>query len=134
MAAQLKRHGDIGRLIISGELNFVILRNNNFMQHLDNMAAKEIRPGFFGKMVHGDKSTLTFWDIKKGSVLEEHHHPHEQITHILEGELEMMIGGVRYLFTAGTVHVIPSNVPHSALAKTDCRVIDSFAPARDDYR
>jgi hypothetical protein len=35
---------------------------------------------------------------------------------------------------AGTVHVIPSMVPHSALAITDCKIIDSFAPARDDYR
>jgi hypothetical protein len=39
-----------------------------------------------------------------------------------------------YLLTAGSVHVIPSLVPHSALALTDCKVIDSFSPARDDYR
>jgi quercetin dioxygenase-like cupin family protein len=104
------------------------------MRHLNDLTAKEIRPGFFGKMVHGDKSTLAFWDIKKGSVLEEHYHLHEQITHILDGELEMIIGGEHFLFTAGTVHVIPSNIPHSAIARTDCKVIDSFAPARDDYR
>jgi len=104
------------------------------MEHLSDIPAKEIRPGFFGKMVHGDKGTLAFWEIKKGSALEAHQHPHEQITHILEGELAMVIGGADYLFTAGTVHVIPSNVPHSARAITDCRVIDSFAPARDDYR
>jgi quercetin dioxygenase-like cupin family protein len=104
------------------------------MQYLNDIPAKEIRPGFFGKMIHGDKSTLTFWEIKKGSVLEEHHHYHEQITHILEGELKMKIGSKEYLLTAGAVHVIPSNVPHSAIAITDCKVIDSFAPARDDYR
>jgi quercetin dioxygenase-like cupin family protein len=104
------------------------------MQHLDDIHSKEIRKGFFGKMVHGDKSTLTFWDIKKGSVLEEHHHFHEQITHVLEGEMKMKIGGEEYLLAAGTVHVIPSNTPHSAVALTDCKVIDSFAPARDDYK
>ena len=104
------------------------------MEHLDDITAKEIRPGFWGKMVHGDKSTLTFWEITGGSVLEEHSHPHEQITHILSGELEMIIGGKKYLLTSGSVHVIPSNVPHSAVALTECRVIDAFAPARDDYR
>ena len=104
------------------------------MQHLDDIQAKEIRPGFFGKMVHGDKSTLAFWEIKKGSVLEEHHHVHEQITHILEGKLQMKIGGEVFLLSEGIVHVIPSNMPHSAMALTDCKVIDSFAPARDDYR
>jgi len=104
------------------------------MQHLDDIQAKEIRPGFFGKMVHGDKSTLAFWEIKEGSVLEEHHHVHEQITHILEGKLQMKIGGEVFLLSEGIVHVIPSNMPHSAMALTDCKVIDSFAPARDDYR
>lgn len=104
------------------------------MQHLDDISAKQIVPGFFGKMVHGDSSTLTFWDVKKGSTLPEHKHVHEQITYLAEGVLEMTIGGEKYRFTAGSVHVIPSYVPHSAFAITDCKIIDSFAPARDDYR
>lgn len=104
------------------------------MQHLNDIPAKQIVPGFFGKMVHGASSTLTFWEAKKGSSLPEHKHIHEQITYIVDGELEMTIGGHKYRFTAGNVHVIPSNVPHSALAVTDCKIIDSFSPARDDYR
>lgn len=101
---------------------------------LDEINSKEIHPGFHGKFVHGDKSTLSFWDIKKGSVMPEHFHIHEQITHVLEGEIEMVIGGEKYLFTAGMVHVIHSNTPHSAVALTDCKIIDSFSPARNDYR
>jgi len=104
------------------------------MQYLGDIPVKQLLPGFFGKMVHGESSSLVFWDIKKDSVLPEHSHIHEQITHIVEGELEMVIGGKKYLLTAGSVHVIPSLIPHSALAITDCRVIDTFAPARDDYR
>jgi quercetin dioxygenase-like cupin family protein len=104
------------------------------MQHLNDIPVKEIRPGFFGKLLYGEASTLAFWDIMEGSTLPEHHHVHEQITYVIEGQLEMIIGGEKYLFTPGMVHVIPSNVPHSALALTDCRVIDSFVPARDDYR
>lgn len=104
------------------------------MENLADIPAKEIRPGFFGKMVHGDKSTLAIWEIRKGSRLTEHSHPHEQITFVLDGELEMIIGGQKYLLTAGATHAIPSHVPHSAYAHTDCKVIDAFAPARDDYR
>lgn len=104
------------------------------MQHLDDIPVKNTLPGFFGKMVHGDASSLVFWDIKKGGISPEHKHPHEQITYIVEGQLEMIIGGEKYLFTPGMVHVIPGNTPHSAIALTDCRIIDSFAPARDDYR
>ncbi|MBS1604149.1 MAG: cupin domain-containing protein [Bacteroidetes bacterium] len=104
------------------------------MQHLSDIPVKNTLPGFYGRMVHGDSSSLVFWDIKQGGVSPEHHHVHEQITYIVEGQLEMTIGGEKYLFTPGTVHVIPSNVPHSAIAITDCKIIDSFAPARDDYR
>jgi unsaturated pyranuronate lyase len=104
------------------------------MQHLKDIPVKQTIPGFYGKMVHGASSSLVFWDIKKGGISPAHHHVHEQITYIIEGELDMTIGGEKYLMTAGTVHVIPSNVPHSAVAITDCKIIDSFAPARDDYR
>lgn len=104
------------------------------MEFLTDIPTREIRPGFFGKMVHGEKSTLAIWDIKKGSRLPEHSHPHEQITLILEGELEMIIGGEKFMMTSGATHAIPSNVPHSAFAHTDAKVIDSFAPSRDDYR
>jgi quercetin dioxygenase-like cupin family protein len=104
------------------------------MENIDNLPVRELLPGFFGKFIHGDKGTVTIWEIKKGSLLETHHHVHEQITYVLEGELEMVIGGINYLFTAGMVHVIPSNTPHSAIAKTDVKVIDFFSPAREDYK
>jgi quercetin dioxygenase-like cupin family protein len=104
------------------------------MEHIDTIAVRELRPGFFGKFIHGDKGTVTIWDIKKGSVLETHHHVHEQITYVLDGELQMIIGGTSYLFTAGMTHVIPSNVPHSAIANTDVKVIDFFSPVREDYK
>jgi quercetin dioxygenase-like cupin family protein len=104
------------------------------MKHLNQIEAKVIVPGFSGKMVHGEKSTLAFFTIEKGSQMPEHHHVHEQITHILEGELAMIIGGEQFLMISGMVQVIPSGVPHSAFARTDCKVIDSFSPVREDYR
>jgi quercetin dioxygenase-like cupin family protein len=104
------------------------------MVHTNQLKEKEIAPGFLGRFIHGEKSTLAFWEIKKGSVLKEHAHMHEQITYISEGEIEMIIGGEKFLMKAGNTHVIPSNCPHSAIAITDCKIIDSFSPPRDDYR
>ncbi|MEP6749187.1 MAG: cupin domain-containing protein [Bacteroidota bacterium] len=104
------------------------------MEHLDTITVRELRPGFFGKFIHGDKGTVTVWDIKKGSVLETHQHEHEQITYVMDGELQMKIDGIDYLFTPGMTHIIPSGTPHSAIALTDVKVIDFFSPARDDYR
>lgn len=104
------------------------------MIHINDISAKELIPGFLGKFLHGEKHTLAFWDIKKGSVLPEHQHIHEQITYIIEGELEMTIGGERFLLTTGMAHIIPSGIPHSANATHDCKVIDSFSPAREEYK
>lgn len=104
------------------------------MKHLNDIPPKELAPGIMGTYIHGQSSTLGHVSIAAGSVLPKHHHVHEQITFILEGELEMVIGGETMLLTPGTCQVIPSNTSHSAIAKTDCKVIDVFAPARDDYR
>lgn len=104
------------------------------MDHISNIPQQEIRPGFFGRLIHGEKGTVSVWDIKKGSKLEMHQHHHEQITYLIEGELEMQIDGVDYVLTEGMYHVIPSNTPHNAFARTDVKVIDFFSPARDDYR
>jgi len=48
--------------------------------------------------------------------------------------LDMIIGGEPYSLTAGMYHIIPSNTPHSAIAKMDCKVIDVFSPVREDYK
>jgi quercetin dioxygenase-like cupin family protein len=104
------------------------------MQHLNDVKGKEIVPGLYGRFVHGDQITLSFVDIEPGAVLPEHSHPHEQITFIMEGELEMVIGGEKMLLTPGMVHVIPGNVPHSAIARSAVKVLDAFSPVREDYR
>lgn len=104
------------------------------MQHLSEILPKEIAIGIVGKYIHGSVTTLGYVHIKAGSVLPAHHHVHEQITFILDGELEMTIGNETYLLTAGTAQVIRTNITHSAIAKTDCNVIDVFSPSRDDYR
>jgi len=104
------------------------------MPFVNDIAPKEFIPGFFGRFVHGAAGTFASVTITKGSRLPTHQHMHEQITHIVEGELEMIIGDEKFLFTPGSYYVIPGNVPHSAFALTDCRVIDFFSPARDDYK
>ncbi len=104
------------------------------MDHINNIAGKQIIEGISGKYIHGDQTTFGIVEVKKGSLLPLHHHHHEQITFILEGELEMTIGGETMTLKPGNFHVIPSNVPHSAVAHMDCKLIDVFSPVREDYR
>lgn len=104
------------------------------MQHIKKIKPKEIVPGITGYYVHGDKHTFGHVEIKKGAIVPEHHHSQEQITYIIEGQLNMIIGGQACSLTPGMYHVIPSNVPHSAVAISDCLVIDTFSPVREDYK
>lgn len=46
----------------------------------------------------------------------------------------MQIGNETVLLEKGMIQVIPSMVPHSAVAHEDCILIDVFNPVREDYR
>ena len=104
------------------------------MDLIKNIKPKELVPGIAGYYAHGEKHTMGLVELKKGSIVPLHSHLHEQITFILEGQLDMNIEGVDYSLTNGMYHVIPSNVPHSAIAVTDCKLIDTFCPVREEYK
>ncbi len=100
----------------------------------ENISEKEIVSGFFARMVHTDQLTFSRVRSPRGSRLPEHQHPHEQITHVLSGELEMVVNGESRICKPGDVVVIPGNVPHSAYVLADVELVDVFHPAREDYQ
>ncbi len=84
-------------------------------------------------MFHSDKLTFAHIIIDEGAVLPEHHHPHEQWMHLLEGEIEFSLNGETQILILGMCAYIPSNFPHSARAIKECKVIDCFYPVREDF-
>lgn len=101
---------------------------------LDNLAQRELMPGFHGRVIHTGAVTVIHWDITAGAVLPAHAHPHEQLSSLLSGEFEMTVDGDTRRMTAGTVAVIGPDCRHSGRALTDCRFVDVFHPVREDYR
>lgn len=101
---------------------------------VDEIAPREIMPGFHGRFVHTDRMTLAYWKIAKGAVLPLHQHPHEQVVTMRDGSLEITAGNVTHLLGPGDVLVIPGDIPHSGRALTDVDVLDVFQPVREDYR
>lgn len=99
---------------------------------LSEVPSREIMTGFAAKMIHTAQTTHAYWQIAKGAELPEHAHVHEQIVNLLEGEFELVLDGIPHRLMAGDVLVIPSNVPHSGTAVTDCRILDVFSPVRED--
>ncbi len=101
---------------------------------LNQVKERELVNGLNAKMIHFEKLTVAHVKIDKGAELPQHRHPHEQITNVISGELKMTLGDNTFHCHAGDVLMIPSDIPHSAFAVTDCYVIDVFHPVRDDYR
>lgn len=100
---------------------------------LSSLAPKETAPGFSARFVHTESMTLAYFDIKAGSASQEHAHVHEQVSQVLAGTFQLTVAGEPIVLHPGTVVVIPSNVPHSGLALTDCKLLDIFNPVRQDF-
>lgn len=101
---------------------------------LNDISVRNTVPGHFGRFVHGERSTLAFWEISEGAISPHHQHPHEQITYVVSGTFEMELNGVKHLLQQHDTLLIPPNTVHGGQAITDCRLIDSFCPAREDYK
>lgn len=104
------------------------------MKNIKDFPSKKLAPGITGYYAHGEKHSFGLVELKEGSSVPLHQHMNEQITYIIEGQLDMMIDGKPFSLTTGMYHVIPSNIPHSAIAATDCKLIDTFSPVREDYK
>ena len=103
-------------------------------EEIKDATEKEVMPGFRGRFIHSGKMTFAFWEIEEGSTLPEHSHPHEQVAIVNEGRFELTIAGETNVYENGRVAIIPSNAVHSGKAITDCKILDVFAPVREDYR
>jgi len=101
---------------------------------LEEIPEKEVVPGFHGKFVHTKNNTIVYWRILAGSILPDHHHPHEQTVNLISGEFEFTLEGETRRLTAGSAVVVPANAPHSGTAISDCFIIDIFYPVREDYK
>lgn len=102
--------------------------------HTETTEAREVFLGWSGKIIHGERLTVVHYRAVAGSPFPAHSHPHEQISNLLEGEMELTIGDETCHCKAGDVAVIPPNIIHFGHAITDCYVIDVFNPVREDYR
>lgn len=101
---------------------------------LKDIRPTEIVPGFNGRFIHSEKITIAYWDIREGSTIPVHQHVHEMMVNVISGKLQLTIGDETKILEPGIVGVIPSNIPHTAKALTDCQVIDVFYPVRTDYQ
>ena len=71
--------------------------------------------------------------LDAGSRMPEHKHSQEQIVHILEGRMRLIVSGVPHELKRGESFYLAENVPHGVETIEDTTVLDTFSPPRDDY-
>ncbi len=99
----------------------------------DTMPVEQLSPTIGRRMIAGERAMIARIFLKKGAVVPEHKHESEQITYVLEGALEFQMEGRQIVVRSGEVLLIPSFVPHSAVALEDTDDLDVFSPIRQDW-
>jgi quercetin dioxygenase-like cupin family protein len=88
------------------------------------------------RLITGERMMIAHVYLKQGDEVPQHSHENEQITYVLEGVLHFWLGdkGDREVTVrSGEVLVIPSYLPHRALAVEDTLDVDVFNPPRQDW-
>ena len=102
----------------------------------NDIPAESMKGTITRKLITSERMMIAHVFLKKGDEVPQHSHENEQITYILEGALHFWLGerGERELTVhAGEVLVIPSYLPHRALAMEDTLDVDVFNPPRQDW-
>ncbi|HEV3045653.1 MAG TPA: cupin domain-containing protein [Roseiarcus sp.] len=92
-----------------------------------------VLPGLHARFLHSGAMSFVHWTMEAGAPFPRHAHPHEQVVHLFEGELEVTVEGVTTVLKPGMVAVIPPDAIHHGRALTECRLLDVFHPRREDY-
>jgi quercetin dioxygenase-like cupin family protein len=94
----------------------------------------EICPGIKRQTVTSGKVMYQMLaHLAAGSKMSEHQHPQEQIVHVLEGRMLLIVDGKSHELSTGDSIYIASGVPHGVETIDETRVLDTFSPPRDEY-
>lgn len=96
-----------------------------YMQPLDGIEQKTL--------VHGDKTLMAEFRLRKGAILPLHSHPHEQIGYLVKGQIRLTVGVEVHDVQPGDSWCIPGGVPHCAEIIEESVAVEVFSPVREDY-
>jgi quercetin dioxygenase-like cupin family protein len=102
----------------------------------ESLPEEPLKGGLTRRLISTDRLMIAHVHFEKGDEVPRHAHENEQITYILNGALKFWLGadGEREVIVrGGEVLVIPSNLPHRALALEVTLDVDVFNPPRQDW-
>ena len=66
---------------------------------------------------------ITLFAFGTGESLTEHTSPFEAVVYMVDGEMEITIGGNPYIVKAGEILVMPANIPHGLKATVNSKML-----------
>ena len=98
-------------------------------------ASLDLAPGAATQTFWGANMLLSLVSIEANSTVPRHTHPHEQAGVVIEGELEMGIGGEVRVLKPGDMYIIPGDVEHYArTGDAPAKALDIFSPVREEFK
>ncbi len=98
---------------------------------LGQTAWEEVYPGVRRQTVGAARMTMTRYVFAPGGRFPVHHHDQEQLTLVLDGELDFTLGERTIRLRAQQLLVIPPNLPHEAVGgPAGATAVSVVAPAR----
>jgi quercetin dioxygenase-like cupin family protein len=83
---------------------------------LDALPVETPFPGVRRQTFSSESATVAEYSFDPGARFPLHHHAQEQVTLVLEGDLELVADGRRQRLTAGAWSVVPGRVEHGITA------------------
>ena len=102
----------------------------------DEVRLESLKGTITRRVITGERMMIAHVYLKKDDEVPRHSHENEQLTYVVQGALHFWFGedGAQELTVhAGEVIVIPSHLPHRALALEDTLDVDVFCPPREDW-
>lgn len=101
--------------------------DQNYADFIKNLPQPDLAfPGLKAHLLSGAQGQVVFFDLPAGASVPPHSHC-AQWGIVVEGEIELTIGGRTRICKKGDVYNIGDGEEHSAELKTRCLAIDVFA-------
>ena len=75
------------------------------------------------QIIKKPNGNITLFAFDKDESLTEHTSPFEAVVYMVEGEMEITIGGKPYIVKAGEILIMPANIPHGLKASLKSKML-----------
>ena len=75
------------------------------------------------QIIKKPNGNITLFAFDKDESLTEHTSPYEAVVYIVDGEMEIKIGGNPYNVKAGEIIVMPADIPHGLKANVNSKML-----------